>query len=138
MEIRKGIFELARWPLTTAQNVGSFVLEVIGREDTGYRLQIDEPVSRALTALSTAVRAINKSKPDQDLARFEVMRAANAVDDISMMNPELAVELGHEVIELALELPDNEINFKIAEQATENSLEKLMRNHIPYQRLPSE
>jgi hypothetical protein len=138
VEIRQGIFDVAKWPLTTAINLGSFVLEVTGREDTAYRLQVQEPISRAFTALHSATRAIRKNKPDQTLARFEVMRAANAVNDLTLMDPELAAEIGHEVVEAALELPDNEINYKIVEQVTETSLEKLVRYHIPYEDLPKE
>jgi hypothetical protein len=138
VEIRQIAFEVARWPLSTVRNIGSFVIEVTGREDYTHRLLIQEPFSRAITALRTASRATHKDNPDQDLARFEVMRAANAINEMSMIDPELAAEMGHEVVEAALELPNNEINYKIAEQATEASMDRLVAHYIPYQRPPSD
>ena len=138
MEIRQSVFEVVAWPLTTARNVGSFVLGIAGKEDYAYKLLMQEPLSRAVTALRTSSYAMHKSNPDQDLARFEVMRAATAVNDMSMIDPELAAQIGHDVVEAALDLPDNEVNYKIAEHVTETSLNRLVAHYIPYQRLPSD
>lgn len=123
MEIRKGVFDVAKWPMTTAVNLGGFVLDITGLNDRVLRLYEEEPMSRALTALRGATHAIRKSKPDQALAQFEVLRAAGAVKDISKLNPDAAGEIGKEVIEIALELPDEEKSFEIVEEVTKTSLE---------------
>lgn len=137
MEIRKGILDVAKWPFTTALNVGSFVLDITGNSDR-HAMLYDEPFSRVETALSTANRAIHKTDPDNDLARFEVLRAAKAVQDISKTEPELISEIGREVIEAALKLPNEERSIEIVEQVTKTSMESLAPPRIPTQRLPSD
>lgn len=129
MEIRKGVFELAKWPLTTAINIGGFVLEATGRSSNTLRLHQEEPLSRASIALYTATRAIRKSRPDQSLAQFEVLRAATAVNDISKQTPELLGEIGREVIEVAMELPDEEKCYEIVEEVTKTALENFAPPH---------
>ena len=124
MEIRQNIFELARWPLTTAQNLGSFVLDVTGNSDR-HAMVYEEPFSRADTALNAANRAIRKANPDNELAQFEVLRAAKAVNEISKTEPEIVSEIGREVIEIALELPNEEKSIEIVEEVTKTSLESL-------------
>jgi hypothetical protein len=112
VEIRQSMFDVAKWPLTTALNLGGFVLDAAGLNDKPLRLFDEEPLSRAETAISSANHAIHKSKPDPELAQFEVLRAANGVNDMRKRDPATATELGNRVIavafETALELSNNE------------------------------
>jgi hypothetical protein len=139
MEIRRDLFDVAKWPLTTAFNLGGFVLDATGLNDKPVRLFDEEPVSRAETALSTANHAIHKSKPDQELARFEVMRAANGVNDMRERNPDAAAKLGTKVIaaafEAAIEFGEDTPEDKPAET---NPEVKPLLPHIPTQRQPSD
>lgn len=129
MDVIKYTGEIIQWPLDRARDIGSFVMMSAGQEHLADRLRRDEPRSRAFTALKSAKRALAKDKPDQDLARFELLRAAIAVESVCDDNPELTQEIGPAIVEAAVELPNTEVNAKIAERVTSAALEGMFPPH---------
>jgi hypothetical protein len=141
VEIRQSIFEVARWPLTTALNLGGFVLDATGLNDKPIRLFDEEPLSRAETALDSANHAIHKNNPDQELAQFEVLRAAGGVTDMRLRYPDTASELGNQIIAAAFEAafdPNGDDEEIYTEDTPDILPEQPPHRPIPTQRQPSE
>lgn len=135
MDLYRNAIDIAKWPLNRTIDIGAFVLRSSGQEHIADRLRMQEPRARALTALKTARRALDRDSPDEQLAGFEVMRAsvaaANAVDQDNDLNSKLTEEIGLDIVNMALDLPHSVLGDKLTERATAVALESLAPPHDP-------
>lgn len=135
MDIYRTATDIAKWPLNRTIDIGAFVLRNSGQEHIADRLRMQEPRARALTALKTARRALDREKPDEQLAGFAVLQAsvavANAVDQDNDLDSQLAEEIGVDIVNVALDLPHSSFGDKLTERATAVALEGLAPPHDP-------
>lgn len=141
MDIIRGGIEIVSTPAKWGLKIGSYVAGALTREHV-TRLRQEEPVSRANQAIGGAKRGAKRG--DSDLVVFEVLRAANAIEEIAKTDVVTASEIGPDLAKAALALPDGDLGARAAEQAiakglasTVNEIDKNVR-YFPHQRKPTD
>lgn len=133
MEIYRTAIELAKWPLDRALDVGDFVLRAAGQEHVANKLRAQDSQSRAQIALRGTRQALGRLNIDQDLVGFWLRKSANEVDTLSREEPELVKGIMPDIVDAALQLPDNARNQKLTEEIVSTALEGLAPPHITNQ-----
>lgn len=103
-------------------------MRVSSRQHIADRLQVEEPKSRAMTAIKSAERALHRKHPDVDLGVVEILRASGAVEGIAGDDPEMVGEIAPEIVNLAIEPPNNKKEIEVAEKVTEESLKQVVES----------
>jgi len=126
IDVLRYSIDAVKWPASRALELGGLIMRVNNRQHIADRLQVEEPKSRATTAIKSAKKALHRQEPDINLGVVEILRAAGAMEGVAEDDLEVAEEIGPEIVNLAMELPNNTKEIEVAEKATAQSLKPVV------------